>query len=413
MNNPFTFGNPVHNQSFINREHELRRIIDRIMIGQSIAIVGDPRTGKTSLLHNLQDKKLIDRHYQRDNKFIWVYIDGQMLKTHEEFWSHILKFTLENVEQQGKGNSLLLNEAYKICKKENFGAFALERFFSSLYKSNYRLIILLDELDYLLQNQLFENSGFLGILRSIASRSRGGFVIITASRKSLFELTRDIDAAGSPFFNIFNEMVLGPFSDAAAYKLLSPAKKRFTKQDISFIMQISGGHPYLLQAAAYAMWDYYDNMESTYETQKRYASVSQQLIAQVNYVLEDIWNHWSPKTQTAFLTIALEQISKTQKQDTVLDKETISKIKRLPLSSLKFSTETHLLKQKGYLTENSSATSGWQISPTIFLWWSADKLQQIITSKNSLDNYGFDRTYSSTLQQIQKIVMQLIAGQNS
>ena len=44
-------GNPVPPPHFIGRNKELRRIINRLLQqGQSSAIIGEPRSGKTSLL---------------------------------------------------------------------------------------------------------------------------------------------------------------------------------------------------------------------------------------------------------------------------------------------------------------------------------------------------------------------------
>lgn len=50
MPNPFFYGNPVSPDQFIGRRREVRRITGRIVNqGQSTAVVGEPRSGKTSL----------------------------------------------------------------------------------------------------------------------------------------------------------------------------------------------------------------------------------------------------------------------------------------------------------------------------------------------------------------------------
>lgn len=54
--NPFYAGGPVAPAMFIGRRRELQRIVSRIGgHGQSVALVGEPRNGKTSLLKYLQD----------------------------------------------------------------------------------------------------------------------------------------------------------------------------------------------------------------------------------------------------------------------------------------------------------------------------------------------------------------------
>lgn len=59
--NPFYHGNPVAPDQFLDRRGELRRLVNRIVNrGQSSAVVGEPRTGKTSLLEYLaaQDTRM-------------------------------------------------------------------------------------------------------------------------------------------------------------------------------------------------------------------------------------------------------------------------------------------------------------------------------------------------------------------
>ncbi|MCP4105151.1 MAG: hypothetical protein GY749_06385 [Desulfobacteraceae bacterium] len=46
--NPFYYGNPVSHKNFIGRAKELRRVIGRLLKGESTAIIGDPHIGKTS-----------------------------------------------------------------------------------------------------------------------------------------------------------------------------------------------------------------------------------------------------------------------------------------------------------------------------------------------------------------------------
>ena len=54
MDNPFQVGNMVETGEFVNRRRELRRVTGGIVNGgQSSAVIGEPRTGKTSLLRYL------------------------------------------------------------------------------------------------------------------------------------------------------------------------------------------------------------------------------------------------------------------------------------------------------------------------------------------------------------------------
>ncbi len=48
--NPFYYGNPAPPEHFLGRQEELRRIVSRMLGCQSTAIIGEPHSGKTSLL---------------------------------------------------------------------------------------------------------------------------------------------------------------------------------------------------------------------------------------------------------------------------------------------------------------------------------------------------------------------------
>ena len=67
--------------------------------------------------------------------------------------------------------------------------------------------MMLDEFESLAANAAFDSS-FYGELRSLAGEL--GVVYLTASKKSLYELTyQHADTLSSPFFNIFSEERLG------------------------------------------------------------------------------------------------------------------------------------------------------------------------------------------------------------
>ena len=53
---PFVHGGPVKPADFLNRRRELRRLLNRLEKGQATAVVGQPHTGKTSLLRYVMDK---------------------------------------------------------------------------------------------------------------------------------------------------------------------------------------------------------------------------------------------------------------------------------------------------------------------------------------------------------------------
>lgn len=81
MSNPFFYGNHVRPEQFIDRRRELRRIVGRVLNqGQSTAVVGEPCSGKTSLLEYLKAPETRENLYgAHSERLLFSYLDSQML----------------------------------------------------------------------------------------------------------------------------------------------------------------------------------------------------------------------------------------------------------------------------------------------------------------------------------------------
>ncbi len=100
--NPFWHGTPVPPEQFKGRDQELCQVISRIRTGQSTAITGSPRGGKTSLLNNLAAP--IKRHeiYEKDaDSLVLSYLDAYNWGTEfgaVRFWETAFRPLLESTE---------------------------------------------------------------------------------------------------------------------------------------------------------------------------------------------------------------------------------------------------------------------------------------------------------------------------
>lgn len=179
MTNPFVHGNPVLPAQFANRSRELRRLVNRIITGQSTALVGEPRTGKTSLLEYLRARETqADLYGHNAAPLIFFYMDSQLLGpefTQSHFWQNAL-YPLYDQVIAGKGDNTRIAQAYRTCVENQFGNFVLERLIALVEQAKYRLVLLLDEFDTLLHHPILNSAEFFGGLRSLVSRSRGALV---------------------------------------------------------------------------------------------------------------------------------------------------------------------------------------------------------------------------------------------
>jgi len=124
MSNPFFYGNPVHPDQFIDRRREMRRITGRIVNqGQSTAVVGEPRSGKTSLLDYLAAPEARDELYGSHGKgLLFSFIDNQALGgqcNQAQFWELALRPLHERVIVPDPDSPLA--QAYRTCQANAFG----------------------------------------------------------------------------------------------------------------------------------------------------------------------------------------------------------------------------------------------------------------------------------------------------
>jgi chromosomal replication initiator protein len=231
---------------------------------QDIAIVGERRIGKTSLLRQIISQQNI-------TDVLPVFIDAEMVypPTTEGFLSVIAKTSREvlaiaqsNEGKRRSGNAFRkglrhIQEAeisvdlkfLKITAKSDMDTFAglFRREFEDILKgAGEKLILLiLDEVD--LVTRYPEGESLLWFLRGLIQEYQGVMLIASGSEE-LYQLTTHIS---SPFFNIFQIINLGPLSEKEARSLVvDPMAEDFTysEEAIEFILEATGRKPFYMQA---------------------------------------------------------------------------------------------------------------------------------------------------------------------
>ncbi len=377
MPNPFFYGNPVSTDQFIGRRQEIRRITSRIInLGQSTAVVGEWRTGKTSLLLYLAAPETRTDLYGADSEhLLFAFVDAERFGSQfnqAQFWEYALRPLQEQVVAHNV--DLSLTQAYQLCREHSFGDFDLENLFARMSQIGWRLVLMLDEFDSLMYHPILNSAEFFGSLRGLASCSRGALALVTASRRSLANLndvTRQISRTGSPYFNFLDEITLGPFSDRAIAELLRRAGDRFTKEDRRFILEVTGGHPYLLQLAASALWNAYE--ENQGDPDRRRQQAGQDFYKKAMLTLGDMWRHWSPQTRKAFTAVALAHIDSPEHREDLLRHQRFN-VQHLLRDMTSFQSELHSLERHGFVAQDANIPGGWRVRPGAFLWWLAEEL---------------------------------------
>jgi len=258
MRNPFYHRRAITEaENFYGRGLLVRNLLEMVASGQSCALVGERRIGKSSLLHYLADPRVREAHGVGE-RLVAGYLDFLAFHTAspEELWSEIVEALLGSAGQEE-----VIAELEPLSEKSPLAFVDLRRALRRLGRAGWRVVLFCDEFEFAVENPNFD-VGLFGALRSLAGT--GGMVFVTASRLGLFELEqyRGEEARrkilGSPFFNIFAEFVVGPFEDHEVAELIASSLEktavRFDADDVAFLGRVAGRHPYFLQLASYHLY---------------------------------------------------------------------------------------------------------------------------------------------------------------
>ena len=126
----------------------------------------------------------------------------------------------------------------------------------------YRFVLILDEFEGMASNPNF-NATFFTNMRALGERPEFGFGYVTASRRSLSELSRDHSIESSAFWNIFSHKVIGLLTEQESQSLVrEPLGRSLPPEkgpDIDSLWQnaiypFTGGHPALIQIVTSTYW---------------------------------------------------------------------------------------------------------------------------------------------------------------
>jgi len=357
--NPFTFGNPIRDPArFYGRSEDLRQVVNRLRSSahESTSVVGERRIGKTSLLKHLDNPDVAVQLGLPPEKYCMVYIDFQGLTdiTPQRFWQRVLRKMERSICMPE-----LVPDIQEVRKMEAFDLFDLEDLFEVIGDAELTTVLLLDEFEYVTQNPNF-GSDFFGGLRALAIHQK--LPLVTATRRELVDLCHSEEIKGSPFFNIFANVVLRPFNRAEVVAMLdgylSETELSLSDEEKEVIMQLGGGYPFFVQIAGNYM---VEAKQKGLDTPSAVKDMATHFDAQANSHFTYMWSHSSESEKISLLAIiALNQ----QKPS----KKTIATVENLA----KIHSRAHLdipeLTKRGLLLEDSAASTYRLFSVSLQRW---------------------------------------------
>lgn len=238
MINPYVYDRPIaQRERFYGRRSEIMRIYSRIAADrpQSVSIVGEPRTGKTSLLNWLYDAAARAEYLDEVSEYVYL-----LLRLNEAAPDRPEAFFAQVNEA--------LRETGRDAIEPTYSGFSslVER----LMGGDEKLVLFCDDFHVVTQNPAFPLD-FFSFLRSVANNNDVGY--ITTSSAALQKLCASQDLEESPFFNIFTTVNLGPLKEEEAQNLVQQpalvAGAPFA-EEANWILELGGMSPYLLQLSA-------------------------------------------------------------------------------------------------------------------------------------------------------------------
>ena len=259
--NPFRCQEPSwQRDAFFNRDSDTRRVLGKLRKGQSVSIFGQNRIGKTWLLRHISDSDAAVQQGLLAKKLLTCYVDCRKEKNPDEAGClELIKVAVEHTISAGEGYPIPTVKDITYSEVYDW----LDQVLLRLRRADLRLIVQLDHFDRLADGDRL-SLRLLGNLRALNQNHRGTMAYLTASKKSLIDLQGEFpQIMGSPFFDIFWDYELHPFSDDDALDFVTGRLGReevdCLESVLKFLANLGQGEPGRLQlacACAYDVWEH-------------------------------------------------------------------------------------------------------------------------------------------------------------
>jgi hypothetical protein len=248
---PYVVGAVIEEpEKFYGRRKILAQILAALRTGNHLAIYGERRIGKTSLLHQLAHRLQKIRDTPRAYLHLPVFVNLQIVPEARFFYAlirAIARIARPYLNERGQTLPSLVaderSEGYDSLDMAN----DLERVLESLHEVTnrpVRIVLLLDEADKMNGYDPHTQEGLRGLLMTPLGRQ----VKLVWSGQTM---NREWHLETSPWFNLFKHEIhlIGLEEKAAVHLIRQPVKGVFTYNDeaVTRILHYSDRRPYTIQ----------------------------------------------------------------------------------------------------------------------------------------------------------------------
>jgi hypothetical protein len=311
--NPFFHRGPIRQRDhFFNRQHEVGQALGLLRSLQNVALVGQRRIGKTSLLFHLADPAIHSDHGLSPAKYLFVYLDGEELTELDDgqIRSVMAEELASALEAAGHGGADLTLPEGSVEYR------TFRHVMRRLTQRGLKLVFCFDEFESLGANPHLGPS-FFSSLRGLTGQLDVAYVI--ASRTPIHTLAyAQPETLSSPFFNTFAPLYLGLFSDEEAQGLVETLATRasatFAPDLVHLVMELAGPHPLLLQIAGFHTFEAWRQRDGLLE-KGDHDEIRHRFCAEAQPHYEYYWRHLTAEEQYTLPTLPLAQHSQEQRRN--------------------------------------------------------------------------------------------------
>lgn len=254
--NPYNYNLPVEPAMFFGRDADVAALAQKLTgaPGDSIALVGGRRMGKTSMLEALRRALEVPA---ADMLALPILLDlsGEGLDSADDLFRLVAEqardalapdLALPPIDPALFGPGQPPAPAFRRLL-EGWGRAALARRGARL-----RLILLLDECEEIVEQPWAADLHTALRALLVGQSTRALLKVVMAGSHRFLTQVRQ---RGSPLWNVLVYHMLAVLGDTAARALLSaPAAGHFAEPAVAAILEQSGGQPFLTQYLAYQLW---------------------------------------------------------------------------------------------------------------------------------------------------------------
>lgn len=381
--NPFIYGKPIPPEYFVGREEEVTACFNTLAgsVRGSIAISGEPRVGKTSLLTYVAQMGAAEGWGQPHTRNHLVFLDCQSISRFSptRFWHRVLDLLARRVDSPP-----LKEKVAQLVSREDMDSAHFEEVLEVLYATGQSLVLLLDEFEWVVKKDaknLPATRDFLSGLRALINITPNVLSLITATRLPLNVLCHGIiTGEGSPFYNNFVFRRLQPFRPHEVEQLIERAltgtDMTFDEQDRAYISQVAGTHPFLVQVAGSLLFEAKSQNLSIADDSQAvgtrsiaddYRAIGTRFEEEARHHFSQLWEFSSPEEQTLLLLVAWQQYAKEWGSNALPDRGTYDRLLR------RCERDIIRLAERG-LVVNVETTP--RIFSSVFAWWVMNEMRR-------------------------------------